>query len=64
MSYLIVITEVLLLSLGISFAIKYLAPLITITPSATNALILVMTPALVLAIALFTNLLTQRANYD
>jgi hypothetical protein len=44
--------KILLISALISFAIKYLAPLLSIAPSPLNSLILVFTPALVTIFAL------------
>jgi hypothetical protein len=44
--------KILLLSGGLSIAIKYLAPAFPIPATATNALIAILTPSLVLALLL------------
>ncbi|NDJ18446.1 hypothetical protein [Myxacorys almedinensis] len=46
------ILKVFLPSLALSIAIKYLAPSFQIAPTSTHALIAVITPSIVIAIAL------------
>ncbi|MBR8837824.1 MAG: hypothetical protein DSM106950_28415 [Stigonema ocellatum SAG 48.90 = DSM 106950] len=46
------VLKVFLLSAGISFLIKYLAPSLSIPMTATNALIMVLLPTVMVAIAL------------
>ncbi|WP_338421209.1 hypothetical protein [Nostoc parmelioides] len=46
----------------ISVSIKYLAPIWPIPATVTNALILVLSPTIILAIALFWRFQTQKQN--
>ncbi len=48
------IWEVLILSTVLSYLIKYGGPYLTISATLNNALLIVVLPALVMAIALFT----------
>lgn len=48
----IFILKVFLPSLGLSIAIKYVAPLLNVTPTLLNVLIAVIAPSIVVAIAL------------
>jgi hypothetical protein len=48
------IWEVLILSTVLSYLIKYGGPYLTISATSNNALLIVVLPALVMAIALFT----------
>ncbi len=52
--------KVLALSLVISLGIKYLMPGLAIAPTATNALIAVLLPTLIMVILLLTQMSRQR----
>ena len=56
------IVKVFLLSAGISLLIKYIAPSFPIPATATNALIIVMLPTVILAIAFFWRFQGQKEN--
>lgn len=49
----IFIFKVLILSVGVSVLIRYGAPSLAISPTSVNAVIAILVPPLVLAIALF-----------
>jgi uncharacterized integral membrane protein len=54
------IFKVLILSAGVSVAIKYGGPNLPVTPTSVNALVAVVTPSLILAIAFFLRSLKYR----
>jgi hypothetical protein len=56
------ILKVFLISLGLSLLIKYVLPWVPIAATATNALILVLLPTAIMAIALLLRYQTQKQN--
>lgn len=56
------VVKVLLLSMVLSFLIKYVAPILPIPGTATNALILVLLPTVIMAIALAWRFQAQKQN--
>ncbi|WP_414755978.1 hypothetical protein [Anabaena sp. CCY 9910] len=56
------VLKLLIISALISVSIKYVAPMWPIPATATNALILVLSPTIILAIALFWRFQTQKQN--
>lgn len=55
------ILEVLVISAGLSILIKYGGPTLSISPTSTNALLIVFVPTVVMAIALGTRYLLASA---
>ena len=53
------ILKVLLISAGLSILIKYAGPILSIPATPTNALLLVLVPTLLVAIALWLRTLQQ-----
>ncbi|NER02437.1 MAG: hypothetical protein F6K17_07245 [Okeania sp. SIO3C4] len=60
----IFILKVLILSAGLSLLIKYAGPYISISSTATNAIIAVLTPPIVVGILLGWRLLQQVENVE
>ncbi|MBE9209636.1 hypothetical protein IQ244_24690 [Nostoc sp. LEGE 06077] len=56
------IVKLLVLSALISLLIKYVLPSVALPATATNALILVLLPSMIMAIALFWRFQTQKTN--
>ncbi|MBW4420181.1 MAG: hypothetical protein KME13_13260 [Myxacorys californica WJT36-NPBG1] len=58
----IFILKVVLPSLALSIAIKYLAPFLNVAPTLTTVLIAVLSPSIVIAIALLIQTRAHRKN--
>ncbi|NES93274.1 hypothetical protein [Okeania sp. SIO2B9] len=58
------ILKVLILSAGLSLLIKYAGPYLSISSTATNAIIAVLTPPIVVGILLGLRLLEQVENVE